>query len=549
MCMALLKAGDHIVCSDSVFGSTIALINRYMVKFGVEVTYVRPDDNEAWRARDPRQHALAFLETPSNPLSAIADIRALADIAHERGVLLAVDNCFCTPALQKPFELGADLVIHSATKYLDGQGRCVGGAVVGNEELVGKRRVRLHPLGRSEHEPVQRLGVPERPGNAGAAHARAFRSGAGARALAGGQPGVRKVHYAGLESHPQHALAQRQQSAFGGIIAFEVGNGRAGAWAFIDATRLMSITANLGDAKTTITHPASTTHSRITAGRARARRHHGRAAAHLRRSRTPRRSQGGHLERGLASGARLKVRAICFDLDNTLWDVWPVIMRAEQAMYDFLAERYPRVVARMTIEMMRAAREQTAAAHPQMRHDFTFLRKQTLREHAREFGYAEAMVEEAFEAFIQARNEVELYDGRAAGARTAARRASGCSPPATAMPTWARSASRTSSSAAIAARHVGALKPDPVIFHKVIEGTDLQARKSSTWATTRRWTSRGRAAPVCSRSGSTARVAEWPPQIAPAGPSQCGRWTELVRTPVSVAYTVTYTRSQLRAAA
>jgi O-succinylhomoserine sulfhydrylase len=138
MCMALLKAGDHIVCSDSVFGSTIALLNRYMTKFGVAVTYVRPDDNEAWRAAIRDTTRLAFLETPSNPLSAIADIRAIADICHERKVLLCVDNCFCTPALQKPFELGADLVIHSATKYLDGQGRCVGGAIVGNEELVGR---------------------------------------------------------------------------------------------------------------------------------------------------------------------------------------------------------------------------------------------------------------------------------------------------------------------------------------------------------------------------------------------------------------------------
>src|SRR5687768_7493743 len=137
-CMALLKSGDHIVCSDSVFGSTIALINRYLVKFGVEVTYVRPDENDAWRRAIKSNTKLFFLETPSNPLSVIADIRGIADIAHERDVLFVVDNCFCTPALQKPFELGADLVIHSATKYLDGQGRCVGGAVLGNEQLVGK---------------------------------------------------------------------------------------------------------------------------------------------------------------------------------------------------------------------------------------------------------------------------------------------------------------------------------------------------------------------------------------------------------------------------
>ena len=263
-CMALLKSGDHIVCSDSVFGSTIALINRYLVKFGVEVTYVRPDDNDAWRRAIKSNTKLFFVETPSNPLSVIADIRAIADIAHERGVLFAVDNCFCTPALQKPFELGADLVIHSATKYLDGQGRCVGGAVLGNEQLVGKDIFGF----------LRSAGPSMSPFNAWVflkgletlelrmrAHSQA------ALELARwmeGQRGIRKVHYAGLESHPQHALAKRQQSGFGGIIAFEVERGREGAWAFVDATKLMSITANLGDTKSTITHPSSTTHSRIT---------------------------------------------------------------------------------------------------------------------------------------------------------------------------------------------------------------------------------------------------------------------------------------------
>lgn len=263
-CMALLKSGDHIVCSDSVFGSTIALINRYLVKFGVEVTYVRPDDNDAWRRAIKSNTKLFFVETPSNPLSVIADIRAIADIAHERGVLFAVDNCFCTPALQKPFELGADLVIHSATKYLDGQGRCVGGAVVGNEQLVGKDVFGF----------LRSAGPSMSPFNAWVflkgletlelrmrAHSQAALE--LARWLEG-QPGIRKVHYAGLESHPQHALAKRQQSGFGGIIAFEVERGREGAWAFVDATKLMSITANLGDVKSTITHPSSTTHSRIT---------------------------------------------------------------------------------------------------------------------------------------------------------------------------------------------------------------------------------------------------------------------------------------------
>lgn len=263
-CMALLKAGDHIVCSESVFGSTIALINRYLVKFGVEVTYVRLDDNDAWRRAIKPNTRLLFLETPSNPMSAIADIRGIADIAHERDVLLVVDNCFCTPALQKPFELGADLVIHSATKYLDGQGRCVGGAVVGNEQLVGKD---IYGFLRS-------AGPSMSPFNAWVflkgletlelrmrAHSQAALE--IARWLEA-QQGVRRVHYSGLESHPQHALAKRQQSGFGGIIAFDVERERAGAWAFIDAIKLMSITANLGDAKTTITHPSTTTHSRIT---------------------------------------------------------------------------------------------------------------------------------------------------------------------------------------------------------------------------------------------------------------------------------------------
>lgn len=264
-CMALLKAGDHIVCSDSVFGSTIALINRYLVKFGVEVTYVRPDDNEAWRKAIKGNTRLFFLETPSNPLSVIADVRALADIAHERGVLLAVDNCFCTPALQKPLALGADLVIHSATKYLDGQGRCVGGAVVGNEQLVGK----------DIYGYMRTTGPSMSPFNAWVflkgletLQLRMDAHSAAALKLARwlqGMTGVAKVHYAGLESHPQHALARRQQSGFGGIVAFEVEKGREGAWAFIDATRLLSITANLGDTKSTLTHPATTTHSRITA--------------------------------------------------------------------------------------------------------------------------------------------------------------------------------------------------------------------------------------------------------------------------------------------
>lgn len=263
-CMALLKAGDHLVCSESVFGSTIALINRYLVKFGIEVTYVPLDDPQAWRAAIKPSTRLFYLETPSNPLACIGDIRALADIAHEHGILLAVDNCFCTPALQKPLELGADLVIHSATKYLDGQGRCVGGAVLGDEQLVGKEIFGFLRTAGPSMSPfnawvflkgLETLEIRMRAQSAAALELASWLE---------HQPKVRKVHYAGLPSHPQHALAKRQQSAFGSIVAFEVEGGRNAAWAFIDATRLMSITANLGDVKTTLTHPSTTTHSRIT---------------------------------------------------------------------------------------------------------------------------------------------------------------------------------------------------------------------------------------------------------------------------------------------
>jgi O-succinylhomoserine sulfhydrylase len=264
-CMSVLKSGDHVVCSESVFGSTIGLINRYLVKFGVEVTYVRLDDNDAWRAAIRSNTRLFFLETPSNPLSGIGDIRAISAIAHERNILVAVDNCFCTPALQRPLELGADLVVHSATKFLDGQGRCVGGAVVGDENIVGKEVFGFLRTAGPSMSPfnawvflkgLETLELRMRAQSAAALELAQWLE---------AQPKVRKVYYAGLKSHPQHELAKRQQRAFGSIMAFDVDGGREGAWAFIDATRLMSITANLGDVKTTITHPATTTHSRITA--------------------------------------------------------------------------------------------------------------------------------------------------------------------------------------------------------------------------------------------------------------------------------------------
>jgi O-succinylhomoserine sulfhydrylase len=264
LCMAVMKAGDHMICSESVFGSTIALLNRYVAKFGVEVSYVSPTDTDAWARAVKPNTRLMFLETPTNPMAAIADIAGIAGIARERGVLLAVDNCFCTPALQRPLALGADIVIHSATKYLDGQGRCVGGAVLGSKQLVGTDVFGFLRTAGPSMSPfnawvflkgLETLELRMRAHSAAALEI--------ARWLER-QEGVLKVHYAGLESHPQHELAKRQQSGFGGIVAFEVEGGRAGAWRFIDATRLMSITANLGDAKTTITHPATTTHARIT---------------------------------------------------------------------------------------------------------------------------------------------------------------------------------------------------------------------------------------------------------------------------------------------
>ncbi len=265
-CLALLKAGDHVVCSRAVFGTTTALFSNYMTKFGVEISFVDLSDLAAWQGALRRETRLLFLETPSNPLTEVADIGALAELAHANDSLLVVDNCFCTPALQRPLSLGADLVIHSATKYLDGQGRCVGGAVVGDAERVGKEVFGV----------LRTAGPSMSPFNAwvfakGLETLRLRMRAHSENALAlarwlEAHPAVRRVHYPGLESHPQHALAARQQSGgFGGVVGVEVEGGREGAWRVIDATRMLSITANLGDAKSTITHPASTTHGRLSA--------------------------------------------------------------------------------------------------------------------------------------------------------------------------------------------------------------------------------------------------------------------------------------------
>ena len=262
-CMALLKSGDHIVSSRAIFGSTVVLFNKYITPFGVDVSYVPLTDLAAWRKAIRKETRILFLETPSNPLTEVADITALAQLAKEHDCLLVVDNCFCTPALQQPLALGADIVIHSATKYIDGQGRCVGGAVVGNKELVGE----------GVYGFLRTAGPTMSPFNAWVflkgletLHLRMKAHSANALQLAqflDQHPAVDKVYYPGLESHPQHALATRQQSGYGGVLAFEVKGGQQAAWKIIDNTRLLSITANLGDAKTTITHPATTTHGRL----------------------------------------------------------------------------------------------------------------------------------------------------------------------------------------------------------------------------------------------------------------------------------------------
>lgn len=261
--MGLLKAGDHVVCSRGVFGNTVLMFQNYFGKFGVETDFVDLIDASAWDAAIKPNTRFLFLETPSNPLTEIADISVLADIAHRHGCLLIVDNCFCTPVLQKPLELGADIVVHSATKYIDGQGRCVGGAVVASEEIIEKYIYPYLRTGGSTMSPfnawVFLSGLETL-----AVRMKAHCDNAFELALwLEQQAGVAKVHYPGLASHAQHELAKRQQSYFGGVVSFELTGGKDHAWKLIDATEMLSITANLGDVKTTITHPATTTHGRL----------------------------------------------------------------------------------------------------------------------------------------------------------------------------------------------------------------------------------------------------------------------------------------------
>lgn len=262
-CLALLKSGEHIVTTSSLFGSTVSLFTNYLGKLGITTTYVPLADSQAWQAAIRPETRLLFLETPSNPLMVLADIRQLAELAHAHDCLLVVDNCFCTPVLQQPLKLGADLVIHSATKYLDGQGRCIGGAVIGDAQRVGKDVFGFLRTAGPTMSPfnawvflkgLETLKLRMRAHSESALHL--------ARWLEE-QPLVARVYYPGLPSHPQHELAKSQQTGFGGIVSFEVEGGRETAWRVIDATRLLSITANLGDVKTTITHPATTTHGRL----------------------------------------------------------------------------------------------------------------------------------------------------------------------------------------------------------------------------------------------------------------------------------------------
>ncbi|MDZ7663255.1 O-succinylhomoserine sulfhydrylase [Thiohalophilus sp.] len=262
-CLGLLQQGDHIVSSRSIFGTTVVLFDKYLSKAGIETSYVPLTDLEAWQQAIRPNTKLLFLETPSNPLTEVADIQALADLAHANDCLLVVDNCLCTPVLQQPFKLGADIVIHSATKYIDGQGRCIGGAVVGDSKLVGEEVFGFLRTGGPSLSPfnawvflkgLETLNVRMKAHSENAQelaeyllqHAR-----------------VSRVFYPGLTSHPQHELASRQQIGYGGVLAFEVAGGQEAAWKLIDRTRLLSITANLGDAKSTITHPATTTHGRL----------------------------------------------------------------------------------------------------------------------------------------------------------------------------------------------------------------------------------------------------------------------------------------------
>ena len=270
-CMGVLKAGDHIVASRSIFGTTVQLFSNILARFGLETSFVELSDVAAWQRAIRPSTRMLFLETPSNPLSEVGDIRTLAGLAHAHNALLVVDNCFLSPAIQRPLSLGADIVVHSATKYLDGQGRCIGGAVVGSEKIVGTEVYGVLRTAGPSMSPfnawvflkgLETLDLRMRAHSESALHLAQWLE---------HQPAVERVYYTGLTSHPQFELARSQQADVrgvfisGGVLAFDIRGGQPEAWKLIDSTRLLSITANLGDTKTTITHPATTTHSRVSA--------------------------------------------------------------------------------------------------------------------------------------------------------------------------------------------------------------------------------------------------------------------------------------------
>lgn len=262
--MGLCSTGDHVVASRSIFGTSVQLFSNILARWGLQVTFVSLTDPEAWKAAVQKNTKLFFVETPSNPLTEVCDIAELANIAHQVGALLAVDNCFCTPALQKPLELGADIIIHSATKYIDGHGRCLGGAVLGKKDVLEP----VYGFLRTAGPTMSAFNAWVFLKGLETLHVRMDAHSRNALALAQWleqQPKVSRVYYPGLTSHPQHALAMKQQKSGGAIVSFDVKGGKDAAWQLIDATQMISITANLGDAKSTITHPATTTHSRVSA--------------------------------------------------------------------------------------------------------------------------------------------------------------------------------------------------------------------------------------------------------------------------------------------
>ncbi len=262
--MGTMRQGEHIIATRNMFGSTVNLMKNFLPRYGIEVSFANSFDPAEWSSLISDKTRYLYLETPTNPLTEVADIQAMADVAHNAGVKLVVDNCFCTPALQKPIDFGADVIIHSATKYLDGQGRCVGGAIAGSQELIDELTSFMRSAGPCLSpfnawvflKGLETLSLRMQQHSRNAATIAQWLS---------EQASVERVYYPGLLNHPQHELAKSQQKAFGGVLAFEMKGGQSAAWNLIDSTRLCSITANLGDTRTTITHPATTTHGRMSA--------------------------------------------------------------------------------------------------------------------------------------------------------------------------------------------------------------------------------------------------------------------------------------------